>query len=411
MNIRPYNEEQDLADIERFWLDLHWLSTEKDPMLSTFLSSGNVQIAELAGRAEALAMSAEGYFTYLDRHLPMAAIAAVTTSTVARQHKIGLTVTASVLARAQQNGAAISVLHMFDQGYYDQLGFASGSYDHWFEFDPSSLKLKTKAKPATRLQLSDSRAMHRAMLKTPRRHGACVLNSSDILLAELCWLEHGLGLGYFDPSSGELTHFFWGANKGEHGPFEIQFMAYQTTQQLTELFALLKGLSDQFYTVRMREPTHIQIQDLLSRPLKKNQLLGSEGKFKQQCIAESYWQARILNLQECIASTCISKPTIHFNLVLKDGLSAFLATKEARGYENCGGEYRVSIGVNSDIHDIIDPSLPTLHASIGAFTRLWLGVRPATGLVITDELSGPDPLLKQLDDLFCLPTPRPQWEF
>ena len=33
-----------------------------------------------------------------------------------------------------------------------------------------------------------------------------------------------------------------------------------------------------------------------------------------------------------------------------------------------------------------DAGLPDLRASINAFTRLWLGVRPATGLSITDQL-------------------------
>ena len=32
--------------------------------------------------------------------------------------------------------------------------------------------------------------------------------------------------------------------------------------------------------------------------------------------------------------------------------------------------------------------LPTLTATVSAFTRMWLGVRPATGLTITDDLQG-----------------------
>jgi hypothetical protein len=42
---------------------------------------------------------------------------------------------------------------------------------------------------------------------------------------------------------------------------------------------------------------------------------------------------------------------------------------------------------------------------------MWLGVRPASGLAVTDELAGPPALLEQLDDVLLLPTPRPDWEF
>ena len=48
---------------------------------------------------------------------------------------------------------------------------------------------------------------------------------------------------------------------------------------------------------------------------------------------------------------------------------------------------------------------------MGAFTRLWLDVRPATGLAVTDELAGPQELLEELDWLLRLPDPKPDWGF
>lgn len=51
-----------------------------------------------------------------------------------------------------------------------------------------------------------------------------------------------------------------------------------------------------------------------------------------------------------------------------------------------------------------------LAASAGAFTRLWLGVRPATGLAFTDSLAGPPGLLEVLDGILRLPDPKPDWE-
>jgi len=44
-----------------------------------------------------------------------------------------------------------------------------------------------------------------------------------------------------------------------------------------------------------------------------------------------------------------------------------------------------------------------------AVQRLWLGVRPATSLAMTDSLEAPADLLEQLDEVVCLPTPKPDW--
>ncbi len=44
-------------------------------------------------------------------------------------------------------------------------------------------------------------------------------------------------------------------------------------------------------------------------------------------------------------------------------------------------------------------------------TRLWLGVRPATALKITDDLDGPLESLEQLDWTFRLPAPETGWDF
>ena len=52
-----------------------------------------------------------------------------------------------------------------------------------------------------------------------------------------------------------------------------------------------------------------------------------------------------------------------------------------------------------------------LTASVNAFSRMWLGVRPATALNFTDDLSGPPELLEALDSLLRLPDPQPDWDF
>ena len=50
-------------------------------------------------------------------------------------------------------------------------------------------------------------------------------------------------------------------------------------------------------------------------------------------------------------------------------------------------------------------------ASVNAFTRLWLGVCPATGLSVTDGLEAPRELLEELDVVLRLLDPQPDWDF
>ena len=57
-------------------------------------------------------------------------------------------------------------------------------------------------------------------------------------------------------------------------------------------------------------------------------------------------------------------------------------------------------------------NLQTLKASVGAFTRLWRGGRPAAGLATTDDLQAPPELLEKLDSHLRLPTPGlGGWQF
>jgi hypothetical protein len=42
---------------------------------------------------------------------------------------------------------------------------------------------------------------------------------------------------------------------------------------------------------------------------------------------------------------------------------------------------------------------------------MWLGVLPATGLSVTDNLTGPVDLLTALDVALRLPRPSPDWDF
>ena len=50
----------------------------------------------------------------------------------------------------------------------------------------------------------------------------------------------------------------------------------------------------------------------------------------------------------------------------------------------------VTLGEESAAETGRSPNLPTLDVSVGAFTRLWLGVRDASSQTLTDDLASDD---------------------
>ena len=96
-----------------------------------------------------------------------------------------------------------------------------------------------------------------------------------------------------------------------------------------------------------------------------------------------------------------------FDLTLTDPL----ADKVDSGWPGVGGDYTITIGQTSSAEPRHRGDLPVLTATVGAFTRLWFGVAPATTLAVSDPLEAPAELLEQLDDALSLPRPVPGWQF
>jgi hypothetical protein len=125
--------------------------------------------------------------------------------------------------------------------------------------------------------------------------------------------------------------------------------------------------------------------------------------------AVAFWQMRILDLPGCLERTHLSGGGARLNLRLTDPAEQYLDGNAP--WRGVGGDYVVSLGASSGAERGVDPALPTLTATVNAWTRMWLGVRPATGLAVTDDVSGPPELLQQLDGVLRLPDPKPDWDF
>ncbi len=406
MTIRSYDEDRDLKAIERIWFECGWLENARQAAyLKDFLAAGDCLIATIDDGAECAVHISPGSMRYLDAQLKMCAVTAVTTSRVARKQGFARELTARQLAKGARGGAQIAALGMFEQGFYDRLGFGTGSYEHEFTFDPVTLMVDGSFRPPSRLDRDDWAVMHDSLLKRLTGHGGCVLETAGLIKAELGFSDDGFGLGYYEGA--DLTHFFWAEPRGEFGPYRIHFLAYRNTGQLMELLAVMRSLGDQVSSIIMIEPPELQLQDLLKQPFRtRRNTKASVHANQHRSIA--YWQARALDVDACVAARRWPGPQVDFNLVLTDPLSELLAGEPWSGV---AGDYVVRVGADSSARRGAAAGLPVLEAGVGAFTRLLLGVAGASALALSDELSGPVDLLARLDEAFCLPAARTTWDF
>ncbi len=409
MQLRDYEPDRDKDDVLRIYREVGWCTKpEHEEALGDLVESGRTMVAELNGSAECMVTTDPGTIRHGERDLSLTAVTGVTTSRVARKRGLAGRLTARVLAESAAAGSQVAMLGVFEQGYYNQLGFGNGTYEHWCAFDPALLTVSRKPGIPVRLALSDWERMHAGRLRRIRRHGSCNIDSPELTRADTRWGENGFGLGYTD-DGGALTHHMWcSAKETEHGPYSVFWMAYRTKDEFLELLALLRSFEEQVRSIELREPAGIQLQDLLRRPFKARQITR-RSPHENRMTASAYWQVRILDLPGALAGTSLDAEPVRFNLALSDPIEPFL--EDASPWRGIGGAYVVVVGSDSRADRGTDRSLPTLTASVNAFSRMWLGVRSASSLSWTDELAGPPGLLARLDRAFRLPTPLPDWEF
>lgn len=409
MNYRYYNPEQDKAAVRRIWQEVGWIAEGQEEAMEVAVEASRTILADLCGEAECLVSTMPGTLRYLEQELPLCGVTDVTTSRLARRRGLAKRLTAAAVALEAAEGALVAGLGMFEQGFYNQIGFGTGGYEVWARFDPAQVRVKVKPRVPQRISAADWADVHASRLQRRQGHGACNLHPPAFSHAEMLHSKKGFGLGYRDGPNGAISHHFWcNPQDVERGPYSIYWLAYQSGEQFLELLALLKGLGDQVRLISMREPPGIQLQDLLDKPFKQQQV--SEGaKFESKFRSIAYWQMRICDLAGCLERTHLQGEPLRFNLRLSDPIERYL--DDEAPWRGLSGEYVVTLGPASGAEPGPAPGLPTLSASVGAFTRTWLGVRPASSLAVTDDLEGPADLLEGLDRLLRLPPPKPDWDF
>ena len=410
--IRPYDSERDEKAVIRIWEETRWIDRDDEDdasHLRGMLDNSRVLVGELDGAAECVTISSPASIRYLNEDIPLGIVAAVTTSPRGRRTGLASRATAELVRQDAEAGMMVSALGMFEQGFYSRLGFGNGPSELRWSLDPSNLNVEARAETPVRITAGDSEDVYLAMSKRSLRHGGVRILNPAHVRADMGWTEHPLGLGYRD-AKGELTHFVWGEMKDENGPFVLIAIAWREPQQLQELLALLKGLGDQAHLVKMIEPAGLQLQDFIARPLRESKS-PKEGEWRKGAEAEAWWQARINDLAGCLQRTSLAQSgaALAFNLHLDDPIGKFLPA--AGGWNGTGGDYIVQLGAASSAEPGSRQGLPSLHADVGGFTRLWLGCAEASAIAAAGQIEASRQLLDDLEATLRLPIPRTGCEF
>jgi hypothetical protein len=412
MDWRYFDPERDLAAATRVWHEIGWLNRH-DPSarrgFEAYTLASRGYVALVYARPECFVFRTAGTLRYLQKDLPVAAITGVATGRNARKQGLALGLTAKAVVEAAADGAAVAGLSTFEPGFYDRIGFGNSAYDHIWRIDPARLTVDDRVRAPHHLDEEHIACMHDARLSRHRAHGSVSLASCGMTQSIVLRSPNGFGLGYFDDGVETPSHCLWcSTTQTARGPYTIEFMAWRTPAQFRELLGLIKQWGDQVRLVILAEPPGIPLQDFLDRT--NQHYVGTEGGILAGGNrAAVQFQYRILDLEACIRATEVSGPPVAFSLRLQDPIASIAV--DGVGSLNLTGNYRVELGSESRVARGDGGDLPVLTASVGAFTRLWLGACTATGLTMSGAIEAPPALVEALDTALRLPAPVTDWQY
>lgn len=398
MGVRAGTED-DHAAITRVFREVGWLEDDEASHLEPWLSDATALVGTVDGDVEAVATRHPGRLLVDTTDLPFAAVTAVAVAPVARRRGLAGALTSRTLVEAAEDGFPLALLGIFDQGFYDRFGFGTGSTTLVHHLDPAALTVDPPTRRPVRLTLDDADEVHTATQRRYRSHGGVVLDAPGFTSGEMGWAKPFVGLGLRD-EAGELTDLLWGEAKGEHGPWKVFALTYREPSGLLELLGLLTTIGDQVHSVEVMEPAELSLEDVLDQPFRRRRATH-RAEHAAHVDAFAHWQARVLDLPAVVAARPWPGPPVRFVLDVHDPL----ADRDDVTWGGVQGEWTVELAEVSSAERGGTAALPVLRAGIGAFTRLLLGVAPATSLALVDRLDGPHDLLSRLDHALATPLP------
>ena len=286
-----------------------------------------------SGHAISVVIDMPGWFRYQERLLPLHAVTGVATMMHARRGGAAGRLLARALHRAHDEGAVVSALGAFDQGYYNRLGYGNGCNDVVAWFDPAALNVAEPTLNVVSLGAGDASRMHAARVRRYQWHGACSITPDGFTSGAVASCgNRGFGLGIEE--DGALRAHLFGARDCEDGETKVTlyWVCADAPHYLVELFGALKRLADQIEEARMVSPPYFCLQDMVRRPLRKNMHIGTpQGD-------ALFWQLRILDVRRAIEAVSLSaREPVVFNMTLSDPLANMDGERVARsGRRLCG---------------------------------------------------------------------------
>jgi predicted acetyltransferase len=415
-----FDYERDMDPVLRIWNETGWYEGEdrqKEQIKDFFKANdGRSLVARLNGQAESVVHCTLGSMRYGNppqcSELSIGAITAVTTSRVARKLRAASRLTARAIAEMGDDGAAIALLGMFEQGFYDRFGFGVGPYEIKVWAYPGSLRVPVEYRTPERFDFDHhSDELHEAVLKRHRTHGGVVIGGERSTSTAVN-LDHEVSI-YGYRTDGVASHWMAVEHNGENGPDRVVAWAYQSPEQCLELLRLIQEWGDQVDLIRFIEPPWMQAQDFDAEP-GHNYRRTKGGTAHVRTEADAWWQIRIVDLQACIgAMGPVAEP---FELVVEidDPVERHLTDSGFSGsWEPLSGRWRFSFGQSHSVEQLDDHTPQAdLRTTINALSRWWLGVLPASALGVIGQMDGGSATLDRLDQLTVhLPRPHPGWDF
>lgn len=388
---------EDLPAVQRIWREVGWVDEDEAPALADFLADATTRVAVIDGEAEASGSTHRGTMRHGDRDVATSFVTSITTSRIGRGQGLARDVLDALLLDAAADGATLSMLGMFEQGYYDRSGFGTGAEMLMHRLDPASLPDDLPRRRPVRLSLDDAAEVDAALQARARGHGGVAIPSAAMRRAEMTFDDDGFGLGHRD-ARGALTHHVWCSVGGEHGPYRVRSWSWRTTEQLFELLGALRSLADQVRWLVLPEPWCLQLRTLTSLP-GRQEVLTRGTRHHYAVDADAWWQARILDLPAAMA-VLRSQVPLRLHVRVTDPL------EETRGFDRVAGDWLLEL--DRDGSTATRPSGtadPDLVCSVNTLTRLWLGVRRPSTVLRTDGVALDDDLAAALDAAVRLPRP------
>ena len=165
MNYRNYDPAKDREAAQRIWHETGWVEPgkkEHEECMDLMVSAGRALVVDIHGEPECLVITAPAAMRYLGESLTLSACTGVTTSRIARKQGFAKRLAAQAVALDVADGATVASLSMFEQGYYNQIGFGTCDYERWMSFDPASLNVHVRPRVPHRLKVDHFEAIHAA---------------------------------------------------------------------------------------------------------------------------------------------------------------------------------------------------------------------------------------------------------